>query len=639
MFKSKRISLLTIFALLLPSVGIASIGSTAAYASTSTELSVFTVNGTTVADGDTVNLDPYTTSVSVVATAADPTSTVEIAGGTDLATGPNDLVVTVTDTSAASTQYTVNLNVLASNDTSAVITIDGIEQLDGDTYTVPWGTPSVAVEVVTGDSNATYFVNGDLDLATGENELSVLVTAADGLTQQTYTFNVLVLLNTNTSVNFIKVGDVVVADGDYLDLDPLTTDVGVDVDTVDTDATVEIVGGTEMVTGENTLTIYVTAADGETVQEYTITLNVLPNTDTSLAAFNVAGVDVGDADYVTVEPLTTEVEIYVETTDPEASYEVVGGTDLLPGENTIEVTVTAADQETTTLYTVIVVVAPNTDTSLAEFLVDGEAAEDGAVIELEPMTTEVDLIIETTDPDATFIVDGDTGLGVGENILTVIVTAADEETSQEYIVTLNVAVGDVTTSIFSVDGIDVEDGAYVDLEAGTTDPDIMVELTDPRATFEVIGGTELVLGENTLTLVVTSVDETLTVEYIVTLNVLPYTDATAASISINGKLVDLENIDQVIEVDAGDISVAVEANNEFATTAITNGVFENFSGVQTITVEITAQDGETREIYNITVVASSEVLVVPGSTLGDGELRVGTWIKLPRDQFDKSAKL
>ena len=76
MFKSKRISLLTIFALLLPSVGIVSIGSTAAYASTSTELSVFTVNGTTVTDGETVNLDPYTTSVEVVATAAVETSTV-----------------------------------------------------------------------------------------------------------------------------------------------------------------------------------------------------------------------------------------------------------------------------------------------------------------------------------------------------------------------------------------------------------------------------------------------------------------------------------------------------------------------------------------------------------------------------------
>ena len=649
MFKSKRISLLTIFALLLPSVGIASIGSTAAYASTSTELSVFTVNGTTVADGDTVNLDPYTTSVEVVATAADPTSTVEIAGGTDLATGPNDLVVTVTDTAAASTQYTVNLNVLASNDTSAVITINDEEQSDGDNYLVPWGTDSVSVSVVTGDSNATYFVNGDLGLVTGDNELTVLVTAADGLTQQTYTFNVLVLLNTDTSTNFIKVGDVEVFDGDTLDLEPLTTDVGVDVDTVDTDATVEIVGGTEMVTGENTLTIYVTAADGETVREITITLNVLPNTDTSLLVFNVAGVDVADADFVTVEPLTTEVEVLVETTDPEASYEIEGGTDLVPGENDLTVTVTAADQETVTSYFVTIVVAPNTDTSIESISVNGEETADGGTVYLDPFTEEVEVEITLTDPNATYLISGNDNLLVGDNTMTIIVVAADEETFEEFTVTLVVApsndasVAGITITYSTVDGEESTSASaddVIDLPAATESVSVLVETTDLEATFEVSGTEGLELGENTLTIRVTAPDGETVEEIYITLNVLTSSDATAASITFNGVAADLENLaDGVVEVDAGDINVEIVPTNEFATGAVTNGVLTNFSGVQTITVEITAQDGETKESYDVTVVATSEMLVVPGSTLGDGELRVGTWIKLPRDQFDKSAKL
>jgi hypothetical protein len=50
-------------------------------------------------------------------------------------------------------------------------------------------------------------------------------------------------------------------------------------------------------------------------------------------SINVAGFEVGDADFVTVAPLTTEVEVIVELTDPDASYVVEGGTDLLPGDN------------------------------------------------------------------------------------------------------------------------------------------------------------------------------------------------------------------------------------------------------------------------------------------------------------------
>ncbi len=647
MFKSKRITLLTIFALLLPSAGIATIGSTAAYAASSTDLAVFTVNGTTVADGDTVNLDPYTTSVDVVATPVEGATAV-VTGGTDLSTGPNDLVVTVSDAEGLSTVYTVNLNVLASNDTSAVVTVNGEELADGDNYLVPWGTSSVNVSVVTGDSNATYFIDGDLDLATGDNALTVLVTAADGVTTQTYTFNVLVLLNTDTSVNAITVNGSAVNDGDTVDLDPLTTDVGVEVDTVDTDATVEIVGGTDLVVGENTLTVYVTAADGETVREYTIILNVLPNTDTSLSIFQVAGVDVADADYVTVEPLTTEVEILVETTDPEASFDVVGGTDLVPGENDLEVTVTAADGETVTTYFVTIVVAPNTDTSIETLVVNGEETDDGGTVYLPPFTEEVDVEITTTDPDATYLISGNDNLVVGDNTLTIIVVAADEETSQEYTVTLVVALSnDASASAINVtyavaDGeetVQVSDGDQVDLPAGTESVSVVVETTDGEATYEVSGTEGLELGENTMSIRITAPDGETTEEIYVTLNVLPSSDATAASIEVNGNAFNLENQEEMIEVDAGDITVDVVTTNEFATYAVTNGDLTDFSGFQTITVEVTAQDGETREVYNISVAATSELLVVPGSSLGDGELRVGTWIKLPRDQFDKNAKL
>ena len=732
MFKSKRISLITILALLLPSsAGIASFGTSAAFAAT-TDLATFTVNGAAVTDGATVDLAPNTTSVVVVAVASDPTATVTQVGGTDLTLGSNDLTVTVTDASNVAAIYSVTLNVLASSDSSASIAINGQDVSSGDNFLVDWGTQSVNVTVAPTDVNASYFVTGDLDLATGDNALTVTVTAADGSSTD-YVYNVLVLPNTDTSLQWLTINGSDAAPDSIIDLDALTDSVNVLVNTTDIDATVEIVGDSDLVPGYNDLRVYVTAADGTTVQEYDYVLNVALNTDTTLSTFTVAGVDVGANDYVTVDPLTTEVDVVVETTDPEASYEITGGSDLMPGENDLLVTVFAADNFTVTDYFVTIVVAPNTDTSLASLTVNGEVTDDGGVVYLDPFITEVDVEVVTTDPDATYVIDGDTGLGVGENSLVIIVAAADNETTQEYNVTivvaasndaslntmsvswsspdgdqsvqvvdgdeidlpsatysvdvmveptdpdatfevsgntdlqvgenqlvvtitapdgvatedfyivLTVAVGDVTTASFTVDDVEVADGDIIDIAAGTESVEVGVVTTDPDATYEVTGGDSLVLGSNELVLTVTSVDETLTVEYHVTLNVLPSADASFSSIEVNGNVWE---DGMPIEVDAGDLEFVVNTNNEFSTISFsaTGGIFQmgpglSASGYGELTINVTAQDGETVETAVIQIVASQDLVVVPNTSTGDGQLRVGTTIKLPRTQFEKSAKL
>ena len=733
MFKSKRISLITILALLLPSsAGIASFGTSAAFAAT-TDLATFTVNGAAVTDGATVDLAPNTTSVAVVAVASDPTATVTKVGGTDLTVGSNDLTVTVTDASNVAMIYSVTLNVLASSDSSASIAINGQDVSSGDNFLVDWGTQSVNVTVAPTDVNASYFVTGDLDLATGDNALTVTVTAADGSSTD-YVYNVLVLPNTDTSLQWLTINGADAVADSIIDLDALTDSVNVLVNTNDIDATVEIVGDSDLVPGYNDLRVYVTAADGTTVQEYDYVLNVALNTDTTLSTFTVAGVDVGANDYVTVDPLTTEVDVVVETTDPEASYEITGGTDLMPGENDLLVTVFAADNFTVTDYFVTIVVAPNTDTSLASLTVEGESTDDGGVVYLPAFTTEVEVAVETTDPDATYVIDGDTGLGVGENNLVIIVSAADNQTTQEYdvtlvvapsndasldsmtiswsspdgdqsaqvvdgdeiylpsatydvtvevfptdpdstfevsgntdlqvgenemvvtitapdgvatedfYITLIVAVGDVTTASFAVNGVEVADGDVIDLAAGTESAEIAVETTDPNATYEFTGGDNLVLGANDLVLTVTSVDETLTATYHVTLNVLPSSDASIASIEVNGNVFE---DGMPIEIDAGDLEFVVNTNNEFATISYsaTGGIYQfqdgviSASGYGELTITVTAQDGETTESAVIPIIASTDLSIVPSSSLGDGQMRVGTSIKLPRAQFSKSAKL
>ena len=684
-------------------------------------LSVFTVNGAAVTDGAVIDLAPYTTSVAVVATAADAVhSSVVVTGDTGLVLGENTLRAVVSATDGTSTTYTATLVVPLSDDATSVVTVEGEELINGESIEVDWGTTSVAVVVTPTDSNATYVVTGATGLTTGDNLLTVRVTAKDGVSSEETQITVTVLPNTDSSVISLAVDGRIVADNDVVDLDALTESAVIDVVTTDEDATVLVDGADELFAGENDVTIIVTAADGVSSSTYNLTLNVAYNTDTSLAVFNVEGFDVEDADRVDLEPLTTEVAVEVETTDADASYEVEGGTDLVPGENDLIVTVTAADNVSTQIYTVVLNVLPNTDTSLAVFTVEGEAVEDGSVVDLPPFTTGVAVEVETTDALATFVIDGDSNLVVGENVLTVIVTAADDSTmdytvtlvvaesddaslesatvsyvdaagvsqttavidgdevflpsnttevdveviptdggstfeidggtdlavgentltititapdavaTEVITVTLWVAVGDVTTSSFTANGVEVEDGITLDLEPGTEEVEVVVETTDPLATFEFDGASGLVLGDtNRLVLTVTSVDGTATATYTVTLNVLPYTDASIASVTVNGTAT-VEG--EVVEVDAGDLDVEVTPTNEFATAAVT-GTVTNVSGLTTITVTVTAQDGDTTETREIEVLASTELEIVAGSVPTDGTIRVGTYAKLTKDQF------
>ena len=566
-------------------------------------LSSLTVGGVEVADGGSIDLDPNTSSVEVVATKIDPLATVTVVGATELQVGSNELLVTVVDSNAVTGVYTVTLNVPASSDTNATITINDEPIASGDNTTVPWGTTEVTVAVALNDPNSTYFVTGELGLETGDNTVTVTVTAADTITIEEYTFNVEVLLNTDTSVNSITINGTPVVDGDEIDVEPLTTEITVDVDVVDTDAAIEVIGDVELVVGGNLVTVIVTAADGATIQEYQFTVNVLVNTDTSVVLLNVAGFDVVDADFVTVDPLTTEVEVLVEVTDPQASYAVEGGTDLVPGDNDLLITVTAADGETTQEYFITITVLPNTDTTVTTLDINGVAVADGDVIEVDPYTEEVNVDVVTTDELASFVVDGNEGLVVGENTVTITVTAADEATTQDYVVTVIVlASTDTSLTLLNVAGFDVGDADFVTVDPLTTEVEVLVELSDENASYIVEGGTDLIAGDNDLLIIVTAADGETTQEYFVTITVLPNTDTSVSSLEINGEAVEDGS---VIEVPAftEDVTVDVITTDEFASFVI-DGNEGLVVGENIVTVTVTAADEETTQDYLVTVIVA-----------------------------------
>lgn len=652
MFKSKKTAWLTIVALLVSTTA-GLFGSTAAQAAdVSTTLSTFTVNGTDVLTSNSLGLDVSTLNVSetgvlsadVVAIATDSANTtVTITGDSGLAIGPNTLTVKVsaswTETSAnpdyipavvddpattdvdetapaqgepfiytprtASQTYTRTLNVL-NNDTSAVITVNAEELVNGDATEVDWGVTSVPVVVVPTDSNSTVKINGtpvDLvagvatlsvsGLDTGDNTITVTVTAPNGEVDESL-LTVTVLPNTDTSA-VITVDGIVADDGDSIPLDYGTTDPDIVVETADVDATYVVEGGSDLITGDNGVVIWVTAADGLTFQRYDLNLVVAANDDTTATVY-INGVAYDEGSDITLPYQTSSVTVLVELGDPEASYVVEGGTDLVQGGNDLVVTVTAMDQTTTSIYGFNLVVS-DPDVTLKTLKVNGTSVVDGGTT--TSWTLNNDLLLETTDPRASVSVDGgaynpSTGvvtLEPGQNELTISVTGDDKATTRDYTITVGVYALEVTWE-GAADPTSATPGSTINVPGSIEAVDVTPTAPLSGWIAEVEVTTNLNFGNNTVYVTFTS-DEN--VENVVTFTVfIGPADLSLSTFTVNGEDVTLTGLAGRVELEAGTLSPEVEiettdARSEF----VVNAPAKLQAGHNALEVVVTGADDRT----------------------------------------------
>ncbi|MGB7932931.1 MAG: cadherin-like beta sandwich domain-containing protein, partial [Gammaproteobacteria bacterium] len=224
--------------------------------------------------------------------------------------------------------------------------------------------------------------------------------------------------------------------------------------------------------GENTLTVIVTAEDGVTTSTYTVT--VTRESPSAVATLADLDLSAGALDQVfksgqfvysaTVGYLSMATTVTPTATDPAATVSVNGvavtsGSASVPillavGENTLTVIVTAEDGVTTSTYTVTVTrespsaVATLADLDLSAGALDQMFQSDQFVYTATAgfLTMATTVTPTATVPVATVSVNGvDVGSGsasapillaVGENTLTVMVTAEDGVTTSTYTVTV-----------------------------------------------------------------------------------------------------------------------------------------------------------------------------------------------------------
>jgi hypothetical protein len=493
--------------------------------STNTGLAVFTVNGSAVQDGDVVSVANKTASVAVVAVAADADAVVSVAGASGLKTGENQLVVTVTAASGLKKVYGLTVVVAKSSNTKlSVLTVNGNPVNGGDEITLPARTTSAVVKAVAEDPEAKILTFGASDLVAGYNYASVTVIAPDRSVSTIWWFFKVLELSSDNSLSSIQVDGASYANETVVELPLGTSQVAVSAIANDSGAKVAVSGNTNLVGGLNTITVSVTAANGD-VKKYEAYVNVpvrSGNAEISSAAGSwlINGIDVSNQDTVVDLPAgTSAITASAKTADSKATMAITGVTKLIAGVNTVTFTVTAENgtQKTYTRYVNVKALSGNAN--LKYITLAGQNVVGGSQVLVPAGTSRVEVIPVLESDEARFTVAGNTNLVQGSNTVTVVVTAPNGTTSTSTItVVVATPPSDTTLKTFTVNGKAVSAGDVFVVAAGTSRVSVSAIANDSKASVTISGKSSLKAGDNLLIVKVTALSGDSTT-YAVTLRV------------------------------------------------------------------------------------------------------------------------
>ena len=473
----------------------------------------------------------------------------------------------------------------------------------------------------TNDSNVRVYGNGTYSLNVGKNPLAISVINGDGI-QKDYqvivtrkesndaTLSSLVVKGSTLSPKFNKKTDKYTLNTSKSSLEFST------IKTTESDATYEIIGNQDFTTGINTVTIRVTAPDKTTTHDYVLSVNKSANTNNNLATLSVLGNNFVPNFHKGVTTYTISVDnninnIVVAAT-PEVSTSVVSGVgshQIGVGTNQIDITV-MSEAGTAKKYTIIVtkdgsdnnylsnlytsegVLTPVFDKDTLEYTVD--------------VSNEIDKIeIDGKLEDLSSNVEGfkTYSLNEGENSIYITVTSESgvvrtyriivnrEENVSSYLKELSVDDYDLSPS-FDKENLEY----FINVNNETTSLNINAIPEDEKATYEIKGNQNFVIGMNEVTIKVTAEDGTET-EYILYVNRNLSTNNYLNSIELSeGTLVpnfDPNTMSYDVEVDNNVTSIYVNAVQQDSQSIVTtgNGLHNLVTGENTILIKVKSAIG------------------------------------------------
>ncbi|TBL81031.1 cadherin-like beta sandwich domain-containing protein [Paenibacillus thalictri] len=293
----------------------------------------------------------------------------------------------------------------------------------------------------------------------------------------------------------------------------------------DSQASVTVSGDTNLAVGDNTVTVTVTAANGSTKTYTVIVHRISGNADLSDLQVNgttVAGFTPNQTGpyRVNVPNDATVVSVTYTKADNQASVAVSGGTNLSLGDNTLTVTVTAENGATQTYSVIVRRLSDNaglTDLQVNGVTVAGfEPGNTGPYrVSVPNSFISVDVAYIQADSQASVVVSGGTNLSVGDNAVTVTVTA-ENGAAITYSITVrrlsgNADLTDLQVNDSTVGGFGSDNtGPYrVSVPNASGTAAVTYTQADSKANVMVSGDTNLTVGDNAFSVTVTAEDGTI----------------------------------------------------------------------------------------------------------------------------------
>lgn len=253
-----------------------------------------------------------------------------------------------------------------------------------------------------------------------------------------------------------------------------TTSITVEGTASDPKASVNAIGGSNLIVGDNSVTVTVTAEDGTTKKDYLVTVHRISN-DADLNDLKVNGTSINGFDSSNAGPYsvivpnsTTSVTVTGTANHSKATVVVNGGNNLVVGDNPVTITVTAEDGTTIKNYSINVNRAKSSNASLSNLtLSEGNltpffsSGSTSYTANVGRSVRSITVTPTTADSTATLTVNGDPAtsgtasssirLDEGPNTITITVTAQDG-TYKTYSVTV--------TRAANTPPVAVDDGPY-----------------------------------------------------------------------------------------------------------------------------------------------------------------------------------
>ena len=629
-------------------------GSTKSYAinvvrgaSSNAELTDILVNGTSIG---TITSGVYNYSYDVIrgvdeaefsVVKSDATSTVMLPSSTSFNENTQIYTITVLAEDGV-TEETYTITVSRTRDDNADLdsltvsegTLTPAFDKDITSYTVDVlnNITSIDIDAVVNDIGyASVTGTGTKTLIVGVNSYTITVTADDGTTKD-YVIDVNRASSSNAeltdiSVNGTSIGTVVSGTYGYTAEVPRgIDDVVFTVVKADSTSTVTLPSSTTFNEDIQNYIIVVTAQDGLTSTNYTVTVNRTRDDNADLDSLTVSEgtlTPVFDKDITsyTVDVLNniTSIDINAVVSDTGyASVSGIGTKTLIVGVNSYTITV-EADDGSTKNYVVTINRAASSNAELSDILVNGTSI--GTIVSgtnsySYDVVRGIDDVVFTVvkiDSTSTVTLPSSTTFNENTQIYIITVLAEDGVTEEIYTITVNRTRDDNAdlSSLTVSEGtllpvIDKDTTSYtVDVSNNITSIDINAVVEDTGyASVSGDGTKTLVVGSNVYTLTVEADDGT-TQNYVVTVNRAASANAELSDILVNGTSigsVTSGTYGYTYEVARGidDVIFTVMKSDVNSTVTLPSSTTFN-ENTQIYTIVVTAQDGSTSTTYTVTV--------------------------------------